>query len=170
MSNSKPKPYISRASTLQDALAAVGRLPGVMTTAIQEWGEIEVVVRKREPRRSLDQNRLQRLWCREAGEQGDMTAEEYRGYCKYHFGIRILCEGSDDYRRACKAVLGGLNYEQCIALMMEPHDYPVTRGMTKTQKTQYLNRIWEHFTGLGFRLTDPGLKGIGPDQYREVAA
>ncbi|WP_069383986.1 hypothetical protein [Halomonas caseinilytica] len=167
---SKPKPYISRASTLQDALAAVGRLPGVMTAAIQQWGEIEIVVRKREPKRSLDQNRLQRLWCREVRDQSDMSAEEWRGYCKYHFGVAILCEESEDYREACKAVLSPLTYEQRLLLMQEPHDYPVTRGMTKAQKTKYLNRIWEHFTGQGFRLTDPGLKGIGPDQYREVAA
>ena len=167
---SKPKPYISRASTLQDALAAVARLPGVMTQAIQQWGEIEIIVRKREKRRSLDQNRLQRLWCNQASEQGDMTAEQYRAHCKYHFGLAILCRDSDDYRDACRRVLGSLNYEQRLELMQVPHDYPVTRGMNTKQKAEYLDKCWEFFTGLGFRLTDPGLKGIGPDQYREVAA
>lgn len=166
---SKPKPYISRAATLQDALAAVAKLPGIISRAIGDWGEVEIIVRKREKARSLDQNRLQRLWCREAGDQGDMTAEQYRGHCKYHFGIAILCRDSEDYRAACKRVLGNLNYEQRLELMQEPHDYPVTRGMTKAQKAEYLDRCWEHFTGLGFRLTDPGLKGINAGEYREAA-
>lgn len=166
---SKPKPYISRAGTLQEALAAVARLPAIITEAISQWGAVEIVVRKREARRSLDQNRLQRLWCKEAGEQGDCDAEWYRGYCKYHFGLAILCRDSEEYREACKRVLGSLSYEQRIELMMEPHDYPVTRGMTKSQKTEYLDRIYQHFTGLGFRLTDPGLKGLDASQYREAA-
>lgn len=154
-----PKQYISRASTLQESLAAVAKLPRILAEAIQRWGEIEVVVRKREMHRSVEQNKLQRKWCKEAGEQGDMTAEQYRGYCKYHFGLVILCRDSDEYRAACKRVLGGLNYEQRIELMMEPHDYPVTRGMTKKQKSEYLDLCYQHFTGLGFRLTEPGLQG-----------
>lgn len=163
------KPFVSRASTIAEALAAIGRLPSVLTQAIQQWGQVEIVVQKHEPKRSLDQNRLQRLWCKEAAQQGDCDAEWYRGYCKYHFGIAILCRDSDAYRDACKRVLGSLGYEQRIELMMEPHDYPVTRGMTKAQKTEYLDRCWQHFTSLGFRLTDPALKGINPNDYREVA-
>ncbi len=42
--------------------------------------------------------------------------------------------------------------------------------MTKAQKTEYLNKVYTDLTGRGIRLTDPELKGIGPDQYREVAA
>lgn len=164
---SKPKPYVSRASTLQDALAVVSRLPSVIAQAIQQWGEVEVIVRKREKARSIEQNKLQRKWCKEASEQGDMTAEQYRGYCKYHFGLAILCRDSEEYRDACKRVLGALTYEQRIELMMEPHDYPVTRGMTKRQKTEYLDLCYQHFTGLGFRLTEPTLRGY--DDYREVA-
>jgi hypothetical protein len=163
------KPFVSRAANLQEALAAIGRLPSVLTTAIQQWGHVEIVVQKHEPRRSLDQNRLQRLWCKEAAEQGDCDSEWYRGYCKYHFGLKVLCRDSEAYRNACKQVLGSLSYEQCIALMMEPHDYPVTRAMTKKQKTEYLDLCWQHFTGQGFRLTDPNLKGFSPTDYREVA-
>jgi len=32
--------------------------------------------------RSIEQNKLQRLWMRELEEQGDMRAEEYRAYSK----------------------------------------------------------------------------------------
>lgn len=170
MSTPKPKPFISRASTLQDALAAVARLPGVMTQAIQQWGEIDIVVRKHEPKRSLDQNRLQRLWCREASEQGDMTAEEYRGQMKLHHGIAILRRDDQEFCEAYDRLVGWRPYEEKLAFMQEPIDFQVTRWMNKRQKTEYLNAVYVDLTGRGFRLTDPGLKGIGPDQYREVAA
>ncbi|WP_052704395.1 hypothetical protein [Halomonas sp. S2151] len=166
---SKPKPFISRASTLQDALAAVARLPGVMTQAIQQWGEIEIEVRKREPKRSLDQNRLQRLWCREAGEQGDMTAEEYRGQMKLHHGVPIMRRDSEEFAEKYDRLIKWRPYEEKLEFMQSPFDFPVTRGMNKQQKTEYLNAVYVDLTGRGFRLTDPGLKGIGPDQYREAA-
>jgi hypothetical protein len=164
---SKDKPYVSTVATMHDTLSAIAKLPGIIDKAIRQWGQVDITVKKHEPKRSLDQNRLQRLWCKEAAEQGDMTAEEYRGYCKYHFGLSILCRDSDEFRAACKRVLGALSYEQCIALMMEPHDYPVTRGMSKKQKAEYLDRCYQHFTSLGFRLTDPGLRGT--DSWRECA-
>ena len=31
----------------------------------------------------------------ELADQGDMTAEEYRGYCKLHFGVAIAKENDD---------------------------------------------------------------------------
>lgn len=164
---SKAKPFVSRVLTIQEALAAVGKLPGVLNQAIGQWGAVEIVVRKHEPKRSLDQNRLAFQWCKDAANQGDMTADEYRGYCKYHFGLAILCRDSEDYKEACRKVLGSLSYEQCIALMMEPHNYAVTRGMTKKQLTEYLDRMYQHFTGLGFRLTDPSTRGM--DDWRQAA-
>lgn len=41
-------------------------------------------------KRSNDQNNLQRLWFNELEQQGDMTAEEYRAYCKLHFFLSSL--------------------------------------------------------------------------------
>lgn len=146
--------------------SALAKLPSIVSGMLSV-GKVDIVIREHQTKRSNDQNRLQRLWCKEAGEQGDMTAEQQRGYCKYHFGLAILCRDSEDYRAACKRVLGSLNYEQRIELMMEPHDYPVTRGMTKKQKTEYLDACWQHFTGLGMRLTDPNLRGM--DDWRESA-
>ncbi|MGQ7249549.1 hypothetical protein ACUN9Y_19725 [Halomonas sp. V046] len=163
------KPFVSRASSIKDSLSIVARLPSVLAQAIDAWGDVEVVVQKRKQKRSLDQNRLQRLWCKQAAEQGDMTAEEYRGYCKLHYGIPILRRDSEAYREAYDRVIKPLPYEQKLELQMTPFDWPVTRGMNKSQKTEYLNAMWQHFTGLGFHLTDPGLQGIGPDQYREAA-
>ena len=167
---SKPKPYISRAATLQDALAAVARLPGIITKAIGDWGEVEIIVRKREKARSVDQNRLQRLWCKEASEQGDMTAEEYRGQMKLHHGIPILRRDCERFCEAYDRLIRGRDYAEKLEIMQEPIDFQVTRLMTKRQKTEFLNAVYVDLTGRGFRLTDPGLNGIGAEQYKEAAA
>lgn len=165
---SKQKPFVSRASSVQEALAAVAKLPRVLTTAIQQWGQVEIVIQKHEPRRSLDQNALQWKWCQEASQQGDQTADEYQAWCKLHIGMVILCRDSKKYADACRQVLGDLTYEQKLALMRHPFDWPVTRAMNKKQKAEYLDRVWQHFTGLGMRLTDPNLRGFCPDEYKEV--
>tara|TARA_R110002072_G_scaffold30569_3_gene95426 strand:- start:106 stop:570 length:465 start_codon:yes stop_codon:yes gene_type:complete len=115
--------------------------------------------------RSNEQNKLQRLWMREAERQGDCTAEEYRGYCKLHFGIVILKE-SDSFAQRYDAVFKPLPYKTKLSLMQEPFDFPVTRLMSKKQKVRYLNDVYTHFTGLGMRLTEPDLKNI--EQYPEA--
>ena len=104
--------------------------------------------------RSEDQNRLQRMWLNEAESQGDMTAEEYRGYCKLHFGVVIRKE-DEGFAAEYDKIFKPLPYEMKLALMMEPFDFPVTRKMTVSQKCRYLDKIYEHFTGLGMRLTEP---------------
>jgi hypothetical protein len=106
--------------------------------------------------RSIEQNKLQRLWLNEAAEQGDQTAEEYRGYCKLHFGVPILRAENEQFREAYDRVVRPLSYEAKLQIMMVPLDLPVTRLMTTKQKTQYLDAIYRHFTGLGFALTEPG--------------
>lgn len=164
---SNPKRYVMTASTLEEALASLGKLPGVLNQAFKRWRRIRFIVEEYQEKRSPDQNRLQRLWCKEAAAQGDTDAEYWRGYCKFHFGLKILCRDSDEYRAACKRVLGQLNYEQQIELMMEPHDYPVTRAMTKKQKTEYLDMCWQFFTGKGYRLTDPATRGM--EDWRQAA-
>ncbi|MEQ5768127.1 hypothetical protein NFH98_11025 [Halomonas sp. H33-56] len=166
---SKAKAYINTAATLQESMAAIARLPGIVTRAIQDWGRVDIVVRPHEEKRSLDQNRLQRLWCREAGEQGDMTAEEYRGQMKLHHGVPIMRRDSEEFAEKYDRLIKWRPYEEKLEFMQSPFDFPVTRGMNKQQKTEYLNAVYVDLTGRGFRLTDPGLKGIGPDQYREAA-
>jgi len=117
-------------------------------------------------KRTLDQNRLQRLWMQEAERQGDKTAEEYRGFCKLHFGVVILKE-DPDFAERYDAIFKPLPYETKLELMQEPFDFPVTRLMKKKQKVRYLDSIYTHFTGLGMRLTEPDLKGI--EQYPEAS-
>jgi len=105
--------------------------------------------------RSSEQNRLQRKWLSEAQEQGDQTAEEYRGYCKLHFGVAIMKYESPDWAEKYDAIIKPLDYPQKIMMMMEPLDFPVTRCMSTKGKTQYLDKMKSHLEDLGFLLTQP---------------
>lgn len=109
-------------------------------------------------KRSLPQNRLQMQWCNEAALQGDHTAEEYRAYCKLHLGVPILRE-DEDFMAKYDQVIKPLPYETKLALMAEPFDFPVSRLMSTPQMKRYLDAMYQHFTGLGFRLTDPNWQG-----------
>lgn len=108
-------------------------------------------------KRTLKQNKLQRLWVNEIAEQlGDQTPEEVRGYCKLTIGVPILRAEHDAFRERYDAIVKPLPYEQKIALMMEPLDFAVTRIMTTKQKTAYLDGVHRHFAEKGIVLTDPG--------------
>ena len=105
--------------------------------------------------RTLAQNKLQRQWMKEIGAQMGVTPEEARGYCKLRFGVPILREDSEVFRVKYDEVLKPLSYPDKIKLMMEPLDLPVTRLMTIKQKAEYLDRIHQSFSELGYTLTDP---------------
>ena len=106
--------------------------------------------------RSVEQNKLQRLWLQEAAEQlQDETIEQKRGYCKLHFGVPILRNEDDDFRAAYDEVIRPLPYELKIKSMMLPLDFPVTRLMTTGQNKRYLDDIYNYFNGQGVRLTEP---------------
>jgi hypothetical protein len=99
---------------------------------------------------------LQRLWCREAAEQlQDETAEQKRGYCKLHFGVPILRMEDEEFCEVYDRVIRPLLYEQKLALMMVPIDLPVTSRMKTRQKKDYLDAVYQHFTGQGVKLTEP---------------
>ncbi len=107
-------------------------------------------------RRSVEQNRLQRMWLQEATEQlGEYRLEGYRAYCKLHFGVPILRGENDEFRAAYDQVIRPHSYEDKLMMMSIPLDFPVTRLMSTGQKKRYLDDIADHFTGLGVRLTDP---------------
>lgn len=107
-------------------------------------------------RRSVEQNKLQRLWLNEIAEQlGDQTPEEVRGYCKLRFGVPILRAESELFCEKYDRLIKPMAYETKIEMMMEPLDFPVTRLMRTSQKTRYLDAIWKHFTEMGLVLTVP---------------
>jgi hypothetical protein len=108
-------------------------------------------------RRSLKQNKLQRLWLNEISDQmGDRTPEEVRGYCKLTLGVPILRAENEKFRERYDAIVRPLPYEQKMALMMEPLDFPITRLMNTKQATAYLDGMHRHFSEKGIALTDPG--------------
>jgi hypothetical protein len=107
-------------------------------------------------KRSLGQNKLQRLWLNEISEQlGDQTSEEIRGYCKLTMGVPILRAENEEFRAQYDKHVKGLPYESKLAFMMEPLDFPVSRLMTTKQKTQYLDEVCRHFAEQGLLLTQP---------------
>lgn len=110
-------------------------------------------------KRSTDQNRLQRLWVNEAEQQGDMTAEEYRAYCKLHFGVPMLRNENDTFAELYDSKIRDrvppYSYEQKLEFMAIPWDMHVTRLMTVKQHDKYLNMMHNHFTSLGMILTIP---------------
>jgi len=113
-----------------------------------------VIINKGAPR-TIEQNKLQHKWLLEAEEQGDQTAEEYRGYCKLNFGVPILRNENELFREKYDRIIRPLPYEVKLEIMMVPLDFPVTRLMTTKQKSKYLDQQYLFFTGLGFQLTQP---------------
>jgi hypothetical protein len=112
--------------------------------------------------RTLDQNRLQMMWHKEAAQQlGDETAEQKRAYCKLHFGVSILHAENEHFRAEYDRVMGPLPYETKLALMAVPFDFPVTRLMTKQQKSDYLEAVRQHYLSLGVQLTIPEDARVG---------
>ncbi len=108
-------------------------------------------------KRSTAQNRLQRLWLSEiaSDKKADMTAEEYRAFCKLYFGVPILRNENAAFRAKYDEKVKWRPYQDKLAFMAEPFDFPVTRLMTTKQHKQYLDAIYVHFTSQGFELTDP---------------
>jgi hypothetical protein len=106
--------------------------------------------------RTIEQNRLQRLWLNEIAEQlGDRTAEEVRGYCKLHHGVPILRAEDDGFRETYDRIIRPLDYEAKLALMMVPLDLPVSRLMSTVQKTAFLDAVHRDFSARGVVLTQP---------------
>lgn len=136
----------------QDKAQAIRRIQSMPAPCV-------LSLKKGKPRTVL-QNKLQRKWILELQEQGDQTAEEYRAFCKLHFGVPMLRNESDEFREKYDRIIKPMPYEQKLELMAEPFDFSVTRLMTTVQKKRYLDTIYHHFVGQGFFLTDPDMRGL----------
>lgn len=148
----KIKRWVKTDQDRQTLIAFIENQPLPFTATIEK-GIIE--------KRSNDQNRLQRLWINEAAEQDTigMTAEEYRAYCKLHFGVPMLRNENDTflamYDEKIRDRVPPYSYEQKLEFMALPWDMHVTRLMTIKQHDKYLNMMHDHFTSLGMILTIP---------------
>lgn len=106
--------------------------------------------------RSLEQNRTQFLWAREAADQrGDMTTEEVRCEWKLIYGIPILRAESEEFRDVYDAAIKPLPYELKLKAM---RFIPVTSEMNVRQMVAYLDTIQRECAERGIRLTDPERK------------
>lgn len=106
--------------------------------------------------RSTDQNRLAFMWFREASEQlQDETPEEKRAYAKLALGVPILRSEDDDFREAYDRLIKPRPYEEKLALMSPPLEWPVTSLMTTRQFTKFLDQLQHHYATQGVRLTQP---------------
>ncbi|MEJ8308551.1 hypothetical protein [Agrobacterium larrymoorei] len=117
--------------------------------------------------RSTAQNRLQNMWFKEIAEQkGDIKPAEARAYCKLTIGIPILREQNEAFRARYDEVVKPLSYEQKLAIMQEPLNFPVTSQMNTKQFTEYLDGIIRHFGEQGIVLTMPD--DIRQELYRNT--
>lgn len=103
--------------------------------------------------RSLDQNRLQFLWAREAAEQrGDVTTDEVRCDWKLRHGVPIMREDSAEFRDTYDTLIMPLSYEQKVKAMQI---IEVTSLMKVRQMVRYLDTIQRECLEQGLRLTEP---------------
>lgn len=106
-------------------------------------------------KRSLDQNRLAFLWIKEAAEQlGDRTIEELRAEMKLVYGVPILRRDEPKFKAVYDKHIRRLPYPEKLE-MMRVMDWPVSRLMSVSQLTEYLDAISRHFLERGVALTDP---------------
>jgi Mlc titration factor MtfA (ptsG expression regulator) len=106
--------------------------------------------------RSLEQNRTQFLWAREAADQrGDMTTDDVRCEWKLIYGVPILRAESEAFRDVYDAAIKPLPYELKLKAM---RFIPVTSEMNVRQMVAYLDTIQRECAEQGIQLTDPERK------------
>lgn len=106
--------------------------------------------------RSLEQNRTQFLWAREAADQrGDMTTEDVRCEWKLIYGVPILRAESEAFREVYDEAIKPLPYELKLKAM---RFIPVTSEMNVRQMVAYLDTIQRECAEQGILLTDPERK------------
>ena len=106
--------------------------------------------------RSLEQNRLQQKWHTEAAQQlKDESAEDKRAYCKLVYGVPIRRENDEVFKDIYDKTIRSLEYDQKLEIMKVPIDLPVTRDMKVKEMKEYLDKIYQFYTGLGVKLTEP---------------
>ena len=147
----KPKQTIT---TEQDRLGLIAEIAGLnlpFTCQISQG-----------VKRTNKQNSLQHLWESQLAKQSaNMTAEDWRGYLKLHYGVPVLRECSEFFKAGYDAVIKPKTYEEKREMMIEPHNFPVTRLMTKEQHKLFMDRAYVDLTSKGFVLSEPPWRKFG---------
>lgn len=103
--------------------------------------------------RSLEQNNMQFKWYRDMEKQGDMTAQEYRAYCKLNFGVPLRQLECPEFRGIYQRLIRPLDYEDKLSLMVAPIDLPITSEMSVETMAKYLKKVSDFGLEQGFRMT-----------------
>lgn len=93
--------------------------------------------------RTLKQNAWTHQAYKMLSVQGDMTASEYRNYCKYHFGLSIRASKEPEFAEMLKPMLTALVYEQRLSAMQY---IDVTSTFDVEQMTAYIEEIITAFS------------------------
>lgn len=140
---------VTRVLRSSDDIEALSRLIGARTKY-----PLTVTITQGANRSSV-QNRLAQRWFTDVSNQlGDQTHEEVRAYCKLHFGVPILRAENEAFRQSYDATMKNMPYEDKLAAV-KAFELPVTRLMTVKQMTSFMDAMQRHWSGMGFRLTDP---------------
>lgn len=119
--------------------------------------EVAIQPHNAEKSRSISQNRLSFRWYGEIAAQTGQTSSEARAYCKLHLGIAIVKNGTSSachkFREQYDSIIRPLAYEQKMALMGPPIDFPVTSLFSVKQFNEYLGEMQRHFAEQGIVLT-----------------
>jgi hypothetical protein len=124
----------------------------------ERLGEVVLTIDKLESlekHRSNQQNRLSFLWYKEASDQlKDYDVDGYRALCKLRIGVAIRKE-KPKFRIVYDRVIKPLTYEQKIACMMEPINFPITSEMGVKEMARYLEGVELFLTEAGVVLSKP---------------
>ena len=107
--------------------------------------------------RSLSQNALFHKWVSEAAKWlGDQEPWEIRAHCKLNHGVKMMVTEDEDFRAKWHGmIMNRFSYEEKLALMVEPFDFPVTRLMSKPQMTRFMYAVYQEYTAQGVPLSLP---------------
>lgn len=129
-------------------------------TALYKQHKHVVVTLRPGKDRTLDQNALWfALYQRIAAMSEIGDVEDARRYCKLHFGVPIMRQGSAEFRDGWNRVFLTLPYEEKLALMGDcplfgPDGFPVTRLFNRAQGIEYTNRVVDEFRPKGVAFDD----------------
>ena len=102
-------------------------------------------------KRKLSKNALSHVWYKEISDQRrDNTEENYRNYCKLHFGVPILRRDCEEFKEIYDEVIKPMPYETKLKNMFFVQ---VKSLMSENQMTEYLHQVEYHFAEQGVMLS-----------------
>lgn len=104
--------------------------------------------------RTIPQNALfHALYRQVAKQKGDESPDEIKSYCRYRFGLTILCADDPEYAALLKsAIRPDIDYEMKLKVTDK---LGVTSEMSTEQGSEYIDRIIRHYSQQGLCLVHP---------------